>query len=109
MNPFTEAMLKSFMQQFDPELANKKVFPIKRGLETTLETPTFQTFQPEEASTQVVHEIAEKKSASPKFDLALEWLKKHPEDKNLSNRDLGRKLKISHAYIGQAKKVLKGE
>lgn len=52
------------------------------------------------------HTISEKKSYTPKLDLAIEYLKANP-DTTLSNRKIAEELGISHPVVAQAKEILK--
>lgn len=44
-----------------------------------------------------------------KLDIALEWLLAHPEDMNRPTREVAERLNISHAWIGKARRILRGE
>lgn len=78
-------------------------------METGVVTGNYHSISPEEpVSVEVTYDIAERQSASPMLDLALEWLKANPESK-LSNRKIAELLGISHPWVGKAKKMMKGE
>lgn len=56
--------------------------------------------------TPVFHEIAEKKSYTPKLDLAVDYLRAHPEAMQESNRKIAAILGLSHPWIGKAKEII---
>jgi predicted GIY-YIG superfamily endonuclease len=49
-------------------------------------------------------ELAGRKGASPKLELAMQWLKEHPEDLALSSRKIAGKLGVSKSWVAIAKK-----
>lgn len=82
---------------------------LRHGAAVVQEAPGSGNSRVESGNFHITHELAERQSNSPKLQLAMDWLKEHPQDMTTGNRKLAEQLGISHSWVGKAKRMLSGD